>query len=174
LADDVAWLHVLRQALPHAGAPPDGAGGPPALTRLGRFRVRGEVGRGSYGIVYRAYDPQLRREVALKVPRPEALLTPELRQRFLREARAAAGLSHPNLVPVYEAGEAGPVCYIASAYCPGPNLAAWLRQRTEPVPVPLACALVLNQGDSKNPKLTSRPGSRAYVNRLGLPSDGFK
>jgi WD40 repeat protein len=91
--------------------------------------------------VYLAYDPQLRREVALKVPRGEFLLTPELRARFLREARAAARLDHANVVAVHEVGEVGPFCYIASAYCPGTNLADWLRARTDPVPVRLAASL---------------------------------
>ena len=72
--------------------------------------------------------PKLRREVALKIPRPEALPTAELRHRFLREARAAAGLDHPNLVPVFEVHADGPICYIASAYCPGITLAAWLKE----------------------------------------------
>jgi WD40 repeat protein len=109
---------------------------------IGRFRIRRELGRGGYGIVFLAYDPQLGREVALKVPRAEALFTPELRERFLREARAAAILDHPNLVPVFDAAEVGPVCYIASAYCPGTTLDAWLKARAEPVPWREAAALV--------------------------------
>jgi serine/threonine protein kinase len=123
---------------------PAGAAPPPGLppTQLGRFQLRRELGRGSFGIVWLAYDPQLQREVALKVPRPEALLTPTLRERFLREARAAAGLNHPNLVPVYEVGEVGGISYIASGYCPGPTLAAWLKERTQPVPVRAAARLV--------------------------------
>src|SRR5262249_55469377 len=93
------------------------------VTHLGRFRIRRELGRGGFGIVYLADDPRLGRAVALKVPLPDALLDSKLRERFLREARAAAGLDHPNLVPIYEAGEVGPICYIATAYCPGTNLA---------------------------------------------------
>jgi serine/threonine protein kinase len=113
-----------------------------SFRRLGRFEVRRELGRGAFGLVFLAHDPQLRREVALKVPRVEALVTAELRERFLREARAAAALGHPNLVPVYEVGSLGPVCYIASAYCPGPTLAAWLRERVAPVPERLAARLL--------------------------------
>jgi WD40 repeat protein len=71
--------------------------------------------------------------VALKVPRPEVLITPELRERFHREARAAAGLQHPNLVPLYEVSDAGAICFLVSAYCPGPTLADWLRQQTQPL-----------------------------------------
>ncbi len=67
---------------------------------------------------------------------------PELRERFRNEATAAAGLDHPNIVPVYEAGEEGSVCFIASAYCPGITLAAWLRRRRGPVPHRMAATLV--------------------------------
>jgi serine/threonine-protein kinase len=105
------------------------------LLKLGRFRVQSELGRGGCGIVYRAFDPLLRRDVALKVPRPDALGTLELRRRFLREARVVAGLDHPNVVPVHEVGEAGPFCYLVSTYCQGMSLAAWLKeQRVRVVP----------------------------------------
>jgi serine/threonine protein kinase/tetratricopeptide (TPR) repeat protein len=134
---------LLRRVLPQRGTS-DPAEPVAALppTHLGRFRILRELGRGSFGIVFLAHDPRLGRDVAFKVPRPGALVTPELRERFVREAHAAASLDHPNLVPVYEAGEVGPICYIASAYCPGVTLAAWLRERTEPVPVRLAGQLV--------------------------------
>jgi WD40 repeat protein len=112
------------------------------LTHLGRFQLRRELGQGAFGIVWLAHDPQLRRDVALKVPRLEALVSPAARERFLREARAAAGLDHPNVVPVFEAGEIGSVCYIASAYCPGSTLAHWLKQRSDPVPALEAALLV--------------------------------
>src|SRR5262245_29543557 len=130
LERDLACARLLRQVLRPAG--PEAAPGLP-WAGLGRFRLLRELGRGGFGVVYLASDPLLGREVALKVPRPEAGLTPELRERFAREARAAAGLEHPNIVPVYEAGEAGPVCFLISAYCPGVSLAQWLKGRTEPV-----------------------------------------
>src|SRR6516225_3614333 len=104
----------------------------PTLTRLGRFQIRRELGRGAFGVVLLAFDPKLGREVALKIPHPEALAVPEIRARFKREARAAASLDHPNLVPVFEAGEVDHVCYLASAFCPGSTLGAWLRERTAP------------------------------------------
>jgi serine/threonine protein kinase len=139
----VACIQLLRQVWPHRTAPTPAA----ASNRLGRFELRRELGRGAFGIVFLAFDPQLGREVALKVPRPGALVTAELRQRFVREARAAAGLDHPNLVAVYEAGEVGPICYIASAYCAGPTLAAWLKERGEPVPAREAAGLVAALAD---------------------------
>ncbi|HEY7425383.1 MAG TPA: serine/threonine-protein kinase [Gemmataceae bacterium] len=123
--------------------PPSSASSPLAgAIRLGRFELRHELGHGGFGIVFLAWDSWLRREVALKVPRLEAFLIPELRRRFLHEARAAAGLNHPSIVPVYEAGEASGVCYIATAYCPGGNLAQWLSARTAPVSPRQAAALI--------------------------------
>ncbi len=62
--------------------------------RIGRFKILRTLGRGGYGVVFLALDPQLDRQVALKVPRPEALVTDELRRRFLREAKAAACSPH--------------------------------------------------------------------------------
>jgi formylglycine-generating enzyme required for sulfatase activity len=129
-----------------AGSPAGGAPGP--LLRLGRFEVVRELGRGGFGVVYLATDPLLRRPVAVKVPRPEALFTPELRERFLREARAAAGLSHPQIVPVFDSGEVGTLCYLVSAYCPGGTLAAYLRGRSQPLPARAAAALVAVLADA--------------------------
>ena len=110
--------------------------------RFGRFLIRRELGRGGFGIVFLAEDPRLQRQVALKVPRPDALANTDLRQRFLRKAQAAASLDHPNVVQVYEAGEVGPICYIVSAYCSGDNLAGWLLRQSEPPPPRCAAALV--------------------------------
>jgi serine/threonine protein kinase len=73
--------------------------------------------------VYRAYDPQLDREIALKLPREGTLDTPQAVERFLGEARAAARLRHPHIVPVYDAGRAGAHYYIASAFIEGRTLA---------------------------------------------------
>jgi WD40 repeat protein/serine/threonine protein kinase len=153
-----AFLHDVEclwpRALPlgtEAPAPPLLAGVPPAESgrqTLGRFRLLRVLGRGGFGIVYLAEDPLLGRLVALKVPRPETLLTPELRQRFLREARAAARLSHPHIVPVFDTGEVGPVCYIVSGYSPGGTLAQWLKTQTMPVPVRGAARLIASLADA--------------------------
>ncbi|MFI5457998.1 MAG: protein kinase [Isosphaerales bacterium] len=110
--------------------------------QFGRFSIVRELGRGGFGVVFLAVDSVLRRQVALKVPRPEVLVTPEVRRRFLREAEAASRLDHPHIVPVYEVGEEGPICYIASAYCEGLTLAEWLRRRTASVPILTAARLV--------------------------------
>jgi eukaryotic-like serine/threonine-protein kinase len=145
---DLACIKLLRRwrvrESPIAAAPLAGA----SPIRLGRFEIRRELGRGGFAIVFAAHDPQLHREVALKVPRADVLVTPELRARFQQEARAAAGLDHPNIVPVYEAGELGPICYIAEAYCPGSTLAQWLREQTEPVPEKVAAQLLTTLADA--------------------------
>ncbi len=154
--DDMPLLRLLRQALaPEAPA-----------KMLGRFRIRRELGRGGCGLVYLAYDPRLGRDVALKVPRADALVSQQLRERFFREARAAAALDHPNIVPVYEAGEIGPVCYITYAYCPGRTLAAWLRTRTEPISATEAAALV-----AKLAEAVSHAHSRGVVHRDLKPAN---
>jgi WD40 repeat protein/serine/threonine protein kinase len=130
---------LLSSDLDKGAEPPGEVPGP---LRFGRFVVMRELGRGGFGIVFLATDTTLGRKVALKVPRVECLLTPEARGRFLREARAAAELDHPHVLPVYEAGALGPISYIASAYCEGPTLARWLRDHPEPLDPRTAAALV--------------------------------
>jgi hypothetical protein len=113
---------LAAETVGDAPAPPPAAPGLPAA--IGRFQVRARVGVGSFGAVYRAFDPQLDREVALKVPRPGVLDEPRRVERFLREARAAARLRHPHIVPVFDAGKDGEQYYIASAFVEGNSLAA--------------------------------------------------
>ena len=106
---------------------------------LGRFEVIGHVGSGGFGFVVRAHDRLLGREVALKLPLPGRVLAREDFSRFLREARAAARLDHPNIIRVFDAGELGPLGYfIASEFCEGPTLKSWLKSQTEAVPARLA------------------------------------
>ena len=73
-------------------------------TVLGRYEILDELGAGGMATVYRARDPQLRREVAIKVMFPHLAKKPEIARRFQREARAAAGLEHPNILRVYDVG----------------------------------------------------------------------
>jgi eukaryotic-like serine/threonine-protein kinase len=108
---------------------------------LGRFEIQEIIGRGGFGLVFRAYDPQLSRNVALKVPRLDAL-SPAGQARFLREARAAAILAHPQIVTIYEAGRIGPVLYAAYQLVEGPTLAEWLAEHTGPVSLGLAAKII--------------------------------
>ncbi len=95
---------------------------------LGRFRLIKTLGEGAFGTVYQAHDPRLDREVAIKVPCARALPLPAERERFLREARAAAGLSHPNICRVHEVGEADGRDFIVMELLAGKPLAALIQQ----------------------------------------------
>ncbi len=140
-------IHRLEEDAPAAGPPPD-ADTAETPAHLGRFEVIREIGRGGFGVVYLARDPRLGREVAVKVPRAEVLVTAEARRRFLREGRAAAGLDHPHIIPVFEAGKVGPFAYIVAAYCDGPTLSTWLRERAGPVPARAAARLLADLADA--------------------------
>ena len=73
---------------------------------LGGYRIEALIGHGSMGTVYSAQDVQLERRVALKVLTPELSSDDRFRQRFIRESRLAVSIDHPNIIPVYDAGEA--------------------------------------------------------------------
>jgi len=101
------------------------------LKVLGRYRILGELGRGAMGVVYRAVDPVIEREVALKTLHAElpADVAEEVRVRFLREARSAGRLSHPNIVTIFDVGEDGGAAYIAMELLEGPSLQQMLKER---------------------------------------------
>lgn len=101
-----------------------------AGTDLGRFQIRGLLGRGSMGIVYRAYDPNLAREVALKIPRFEHETESAIKEQFLKEARSAARIRHPNICPIYEAGQIDGRYFVIMALLGGETLGNWLKQHT--------------------------------------------
>ena len=91
---------------------------------LGRYRLLGELGRGAMGVVYRAEDPMLSRTVAIKTINmvADAEERAEYEKRFYQEAKAAGGLSHPNVVTIYDIGHAGDVVYMAMEYVEGTEL----------------------------------------------------
>ena len=91
--------------------------------KVGRFQIRVALGEGGYGQVFRAYDPHLEREVALKVLKPNRLGQKAL-ERFYREARAAARLDHPNIVALHDAGRDDGRCWIAYQLVSGRTLSA--------------------------------------------------
>jgi serine/threonine-protein kinase len=94
----------------------------PPPKKLGKYRILEELGRGGFAAVYKAHDPSLNRDVALKVLHPYWSNDPGFVTRFQREAQAAAGLHHPHIVPVYETGGVEGQLYIAMAYLPGRTL----------------------------------------------------
>src|SRR6478609_493138 len=95
----------------------------PVGTIFAGHEIRGVAGRGGMGIVYRALDQRLKREVALKVIAPEQSEDREFRLRFRRECEVAASLHHPNLIPVYTAGEEDGHLYVTMRYVDGIDLA---------------------------------------------------
>jgi ABC-type branched-subunit amino acid transport system substrate-binding protein len=99
--------------------------------KVGRYVVRGLVGSGAMGRVYEAHDPALDRRVALKLLRPDAA-TADLESRLLREAKAMARTTHPNVVTVYDAGKHGDQVYIAMEFVEGGTLRAWLAAEPRP------------------------------------------
>ncbi|MHC5905054.1 serine/threonine-protein kinase [Streptomyces sp. S6] len=101
---------------------------------VGGFRIEGEIGRGGMAVVYRARDLRLDRTVALKLLAPELARNDTFRQRFAHESKVAAGLDHPNIVPVFAAGEADGVIYIAMRYVQGSDLRRFL-DREGPLPL---------------------------------------
>jgi len=93
----------------------------------GRYELRGVLGSGGMGVVHDGWDARLHRPVAVKELRPELAGQPEVRRRFEAEARAAATLSHPHVVAVYDIGEDAGVPWIVMERMPGPSLAELLR-----------------------------------------------
>ncbi len=89
---------------------------------LARFRLIKRVGQGTFGVVWRAFDTQLHRPVALKIPHEDALDTADFHGRFWREAQAAAALRHPGIVPVHEVVTEGDVTAIVSEFVEGVTL----------------------------------------------------
>ena len=102
--------------------------------RIAGYRLEREIGRGGMAVVYLAEDLALGRRVAVKLLAPELARNDLFRKRFARESRAAAAIDHPHIVPVFEAGEAEGVLYIAMRYVQGRDLRALL-DREGPLPL---------------------------------------
>jgi tetratricopeptide (TPR) repeat protein/predicted Ser/Thr protein kinase len=114
--------------LPHARVD-----APPPTEVAGRYLVLDKLGEGGMGVVHRAYDPALRREVALKVVRVARSQT--ARERLLREAQALAQVTHHNVVTIYDVGSVGSDVFLAMELIRGDTLAGWLRTRRTPAEI---------------------------------------
>ncbi|HEV2242611.1 MAG TPA: serine/threonine-protein kinase, partial [Streptosporangiaceae bacterium] len=112
---------------------------PPAFSefsvgsQIAGYRLEEQIGRGGMAVVYRAYDARLDRRVALKILAPGLALDDGFRHRFIRESRAAAAVDHPNIIPVFDAGEASGVLFIAMRFVQGRDVRT-LIDRTGPLP----------------------------------------
>jgi TolB-like protein/Flp pilus assembly protein TadD/predicted Ser/Thr protein kinase len=109
--------------------------------QIAHYRVTTELGSGGMGTVYRAEDTRLGRPVAIKVPRSESMADTAERARFLREARVASALDHPNIVVLYDVGEVDGQVFLAMQYVEGRTL----RERLAQGPVPPAEALAIGR-----------------------------
>ncbi len=132
-----------------ASRPPDGRRSLPA--RLGRYQVLHELGKGAMGVVYRARDPMINREVALKaIPLAtefEGNELEEARTKFFREAEMAGRLSHPHIVTIYDAGEDGGTAYIAMELLRGRHLVEYT-DAARLLPTHVAIELVARLADA--------------------------
>ena len=124
---------LLRQAAAADGVVPVAAraAAPPAI---GRHTILGIAGEGGFATVWEGFDTRLRRPVAVKVRRPELVLSESARRRFVREAEIAARLVHPHIVTIFEVGEDAGREFIAAEFCSGGSLAAWLERHPGPLP----------------------------------------
>ena len=105
------------------------------ITKVGKYELTDLLGQGAMGVVYRALDPMLHRYVALKLMSQGIAADAALRDRFMREARSAGSLQHPNIITIFDFGEAEGHLYIAMEYVEGADLSE-LIERQDPLPLP--------------------------------------
>ena len=147
-----------------------------------QYLVDGEIGRGGSGVVYRGTDIKLGRQVAIKVLPPELAFNESVRTRFLREAQTAAGLNHPNIVPIYSVDEREGIVYFVMSLVVGQSVAShlaverqWPVDRTERVLREVADALayahsrgVVHRDIKPDNVLIERDTGRALVSDFGI------
>jgi serine/threonine-protein kinase len=117
-----------------------------APMKIGRYEILSEIGQGAMGTVYQARDPLIERTVAIKTVSIEHLQREGAESRFLREAQSAGRLSHPNIVTIYDVGEADGLAYIAMEYLSGTTLRDLMHRR--PMPLDLALDTVTQMAEA--------------------------
>jgi hypothetical protein len=120
---------------------PAGLADPGSPAQIASYQMVEEIGRGGMAVVYRARDVRLGRWVALKVLSEDLARDDAFRRRFIRESRAAATVDHPNIIPIFDAGEAGGVLFIAMRYVGGQDV-HHLLNRAGPLPPARATGIV--------------------------------
>src|SRR6185295_11381455 len=116
---------------------------------IAHYRIMEPIGAGGMGAVYKAYDKNLERIVALKLLPQEYLTHSDRRRRFLQEARAASALNHPHILTVYEVGEDDGKPYIAMEYIEGETLRQKIRTKPLPLNETLEIAVQIAEGLNK-------------------------
>ncbi len=145
------------------------------------YRIESLIGRGGMGVVYKATDLSLERPVALKLVAPELAEDERFRERFLNEPRLAASLDHPNVVPIYEAGEHDGQLYLAMRYVEGSDLSTVLQTEGKLAPdealwIVGQVAAALDQAhrrglvhrDVKPANVLLDPNEHAYLSDFGI------
>nr|MBA3397160.1 serine/threonine protein kinase [Deltaproteobacteria bacterium] len=174
LGRNVAASRADRTKLPAIGEP------------VGRYEIVGELGAGAMGVVFRARDPELDREVAIKLVQPQSGIPEDelVHQRMLREGRALARIDHPNVVRVFDVGRWQGALFVAMEHAPGVTLRVWLaaqpRSTRAIVDVFVQCANGLAAGhaagvihrDFKPDNVIVDDSGRARVMDLGLAQTG--
>ena len=112
-----------------------------AGSRIAGYRLEEQIGHGGTAVVFRALDERLPRQVALKILSPALAADDEFRHRFIRESRSAAAVDDPHIIPVYEAGDANGVLFIAMRYVPSGD-AGTLVRRMGPLPIARVAAII--------------------------------
>jgi len=135
-ADEEVTRVMPKQASRHISEtlPADSATAGKAFRQAGRYQIVDRIGRGGMATVYKAHDPSIDRPIAIKFLHAALCEDQEYRDRFLREARAAGGLSHPNIVTVYDVGEIEGRPYMAMELIEGVPLSDLLA-KNEPQPI---------------------------------------
>jgi serine/threonine protein kinase len=113
----------------------------------GSYIIEGEIGRGGMAVVYQARETKLRRTVALKVLPPDLAFRADVRARFVREAQTAAGLNHPNIVPIYAVDERDGMVFFAMSLIHGETLATRLIREPRP-PLPFVESVLTQVADA--------------------------
>src|ERR1022692_5303879 len=120
--------------------------------QIGRYRIERVLGKGGFGLVYLAYDDQLKRAVAIKVAHARLIAQASDAEAYLTEARTVANLDHPNIVPVFDVDSTEQFpCFVVSKYIDGTDLHARLKQSR----LPLNEAVELVATDRKSTRLNS-------------------
>src|SRR5262249_17101670 len=152
--------------------------------KFGHYRIDAKLGEGGMGVVYRAHDEKLDRDVALKVLRAGVLSNEASIKRFRQEALALSQLNHPHICTIYEVGETGGQSYIAMEHIPGAPLSALVRPQGLPVEtvirygIQIADALAhahergILHRDLKGANIVVTPEGRAKVLDFGLAKIG--
>ncbi len=132
LADDSGFNRSVLKPIPNpaGGADSVHAGDGELYGRFGQIRF---VGVGGFGVVFRAFDRVLNRDVALKMLRPSWSGAATIRRRFVHEAHAVSMLEHPGIVRIFDAGQISGQPYLTTAFIDGPALSSFLRDRSEPL-----------------------------------------